>query len=78
MRRVRKDTSDLLSSPFEGRLSLDVTARVVEIDASKLRNAVCGSRRKIGGGDVRYLGEIDTTEAATRKFDAKLQPNTAN
>ena len=36
------------------------------------------SRRRVGGGDVRYLGEIDTTEAATRKLDAKLRPNTAN
>ena len=34
------------------------------------------SRRRVGGGDVRYLGEIDTTEAATRKLDAKLRPNT--
>jgi hypothetical protein len=43
----------------------------VGIDTSKLRNAVAvaeGGR----GGDVRYLGEIDTTEAATRKLVAKL------
>jgi transposase len=30
------------------------------------------ARRVSSGGDVRYLGEIDTTEAATRKLVAKL------
>jgi transposase len=43
----------------------------VGIDTSKLRNAVAlaeGAR----GGEVRYLGEIDTTDAATRKLVAKL------
>ena len=30
------------------------------------------SRRRVGGGDVRYLGEIDTAEAATRKLVVKL------
>jgi transposase len=40
-------------------------------DTSKLRNAVAiaeGGR----GGEVRYLGEIANTEAATRKLVAKL------
>jgi len=43
----------------------------VGIDTSKLRNAVAlaeGAR----GGEVRYLGEIDTTDTATRKLVAKL------
>ena len=30
------------------------------------------ARRVSSGGDVRYLREIDTTEAATRKLVAKL------
>jgi transposase len=41
------------------------------IDTSKSRNAVAiaeGTR----GGEVRYLGEFPTTEAATRKLVAKL------
>ena len=43
----------------------------VGIDTSKLKNAVSiaeGGR----GGEVRYLGEIETTDAATRKLVAKL------
>jgi transposase len=43
----------------------------VGIDTSKLCNAVAiadGGR----AGEVRFLGEIDTTEAATRKLVAKL------
>ncbi len=43
----------------------------VGIDTSKLKNAVSvaeGGR----GGEVRYLGEFDTTEAATRKLVNKL------
>src|SRR3981081_30958 len=47
------------------------SAVFVGIDTSKLRNAVAlaeGGR----GGEVRYLGGIDTTEAATRKLVAKL------
>jgi hypothetical protein len=43
----------------------------IEIDASKLRNAVAVAEAG-RGGEVRYLGEIDTTEAATRKLTAKL------
>jgi hypothetical protein len=37
----------------------------VGIDTSKVRNAVAVAEEG-RGGDVRYLGEIDTTEAATR------------
>ena len=43
----------------------------IGIDTSKSRNAVAiaeGGR----GGEVRYLGEFPTTEAATRKLVAKL------
>ena len=43
----------------------------VGIDTSKLKNAIAiaqGGR----GCEVRYLGEIDTTDAATRKLVAKL------
>ena len=43
----------------------------VGIDTSKLRNAVAiaeGGRN----GEVRYLGEIDNTEAATRSWSSKL------
>jgi hypothetical protein len=39
----------------------------VGIDTSKLRNAVAVAEQG-RGGDVRYLGEIDTAEAATRKL----------
>ena len=43
----------------------------VGIDTSKLRNAVAVAEEG-RGGDVRYLGEIDTAEAATRKLVVKL------
>ena len=43
----------------------------VGIDTSKLRNAVAVAEEG-RGGEVRYLGEIDTTEAATRKLVTKL------
>src|SRR5260370_25684801 len=43
----------------------------VGIDTSRLRNAVAVAEEG-RGGDVRYLGEIDTTEVATRKLVAKL------
>jgi len=43
----------------------------VGIDTSKLRNAVAVAAAG-RGGEVRYLGEIDTTDAATRKLVAKL------
>jgi hypothetical protein len=36
-----------------------------------LRNAVAVAEEG-RGGEVRYLGEIDTTEAATRKLVTKL------
>jgi len=43
----------------------------IGIDTSKLKNAVAIAE---GGrdGEVRYLGEIDTTDGATRKLVAKL------
>ena len=43
----------------------------VGIDTSKLRNAVAVAEEG-RDGDVRYLGEIDTAEAATRKLVVKL------
>ena len=43
----------------------------IGIDAAKLRNAVAVAEagRK---GEVRYLGEVDTSAAATRKLVARL------
>jgi transposase len=43
----------------------------VAFDTAKLRNAVAVAE---GGrdGEVRYLGEVDNTEAATAKLAAKL------
>ena len=43
----------------------------VGIDTSKLRNAVALAEAG-RGGEVRFLGEIDTTDAATRKLVARL------
>jgi hypothetical protein len=43
----------------------------IGIDTSKLRNAVAVAEEG-RGAEVRYLGEIDTTEAATRKLVTKL------
>jgi transposase len=43
----------------------------VGIDTSKLRNAVAVAEEG-RDGEVRYLGEIDTAEAATRKLVIKL------
>jgi transposase len=43
----------------------------IGIDTSKLRNAVAVAEEG-RDGEVRYLGEIDTTEAATRKLVIKL------
>jgi transposase len=43
----------------------------VGIDTSKLRNAVALAEEG-RDGEVRYLGEIDTAEAATRKLVVKL------
>lgn len=43
----------------------------VGIDTSKLKNAVAIAEAG-RGGEVRYLGEIETTDAATRKLVAKL------
>ena len=50
---------------------VDYSEVFVGIDTSKLRNAVAiaeGGRN----GEVRYLGEIENTEAATRKLVKKL------
>jgi hypothetical protein len=43
----------------------------VGIDTSKLRNAVAVAEEG-RGGDIRYFGVIETTEAATRKLITKL------
>jgi len=43
----------------------------IGIDTSKLRNAIAIAEGG-GGGEVRYLGEIDTTDAATRKLASKV------
>ena len=43
----------------------------IGIDTSKLHNAV-GIADAGRAGEIRYLGEIDTTEAATRKLVAML------
>ena len=43
----------------------------IGIDTSKLRNAVAVAEEG-RDGEVRYLGEIDTAEAATRKLVVKL------
>jgi hypothetical protein len=42
-------------------------ATALDIDTSKLRNAIAVAEEG-RGGEVRFLGEIDTTEAATRKL----------
>jgi hypothetical protein len=49
----------------------DHSEAFIEIDTSKLRNAIAiaeGGR----GGEVRYLGKIDCADTATRKLVAKL------
>ena len=43
----------------------------IDIDTSKLRNAVAIAEAG-RTGEIRYLGEIDNTEATTRKLVAKL------
>jgi hypothetical protein len=50
----------------------DYTEVFVGIDTLKLRNAVAVAE---GGrnGEVRYHGEIENTEAATRKLVKKLE-----
>ena len=55
----------------EGESWASIAGLSSEFDTSKLRNAVAVAEDG-RGGDVRYLGEIDTTEAATRKLVAKL------
>src|SRR5438132_12022855 len=54
-----------------GRVVDHHSGAFVGIDTSKSRNAVAVAEEG-RGGDVRYLGEIDTTEGATRKLVAKL------
>src|SRR6202165_1389262 len=54
-----------------GRVVGHDSGAFVGIDTSKLRNAVAVAEEG-RGGEVRYLGEIDTTEATTRKLVAKL------
>ena len=54
-----------------GRVVGQHSRAFVGIDTSKLRNAVAVAEEG-RGGDVRYLGEIDTAEAATRKLVVKL------
>src|SRR6202049_4092749 len=54
-----------------GRVVNHHSGAYVGIDTSKLRNAVAVAEEG-RGGEVRYLGEIDTTEAATRKLVTKL------
>ena len=43
----------------------------IGIDTAKLRMAVAAAEGG-RGGEVRYLGEIDNTDAATRKLVATL------
>src|SRR5882724_7100366 len=65
--------------PGSAGQSLKQVVRVVDhhngafvgIDTSKLRNAIAVAE-ECRGWDVRFLGEIDTTEAATRKLVTKL------
>ena len=54
-----------------GRVAGHHSEAFIGIDTSKLRNAVAvaDAGRK---GEVRYLGEFDTSTAATRKLVAKL------
>src|SRR6266566_4786794 len=54
-----------------GRVVNHHSGAYVGIDTSKLRNAIAIAEEG-RGGEVRYLGEIDTTEAAIRKLVAKL------
>src|SRR5271167_3757956 len=54
-----------------GRVVNHHSEAFVGIDTSKLRNAVAVAEEG-RGGEVRYFGEIDTTEAATRKLVTKL------
>src|SRR5262245_39748525 len=54
-----------------GRVVNHYSGAFVGIDTSKLRNAIAVAEDG-RGGDLRFLGEIDTTEAATRKLVTKL------
>ena len=48
----------------------------VAFDTAKLRNAVAVADAG-RNGEIRYLGEIDNTEAATRSSSLSLLANTA-
>ena len=60
-----------------GRVVDHHSGAFVGIDTSKLRNAVAVAEEG-RGGDLRYLGEMDTAEAATRKLVTNLAANTVN
>ena len=57
--------------PGRARVVHQHSRAFVGFDTSKLRNAVAVAEDG-RDGDVRYLGEIDTAEAATRKLVVKL------
>ena len=71
--RLRRGLPGLAGQSLKqgGRVVNQHSRAFVGIDTSKLRNAVAVAEDG-RGGDVRYLGEIDTTEAATRKLVTKL------
>src|SRR6187397_441925 len=54
-----------------GRVMAHHTEQCVALDTAKLRNAVAIADAG-RNGEIRYLGEIDNTEAETRKLVAKL------
>ena len=51
---------------------VDINEAYVALDTSKMRNAVAIAENG-RDGEVRYLGEIDNTEAGTRKLVARLE-----
>ena len=55
----------------EGESWTIIAGLSLESIRQRLRNAVAVAQEG-RGGEVRYLGEIDTTEAATRKLVTKL------
>src|SRR6266478_3124576 len=71
---LRRGLPGLAGQSFKqgGRVVDQHSRAFVGIDTSKLRNAVAVAEDG-RGGDVRYLGEIDTTEAATRKLVTKAK-----
>jgi transposase len=50
----------------------DHSVAFIGIDTSKLRNAIAIAEGGGRGGEVRYLGEIDSTDTAMRKVLSKL------